>query len=395
MDFSTGSPAEGNASAYVVVYEDADGTGELHIKITNNDTSDRTYSYTIVYQEVWVFDSSRIGYAQRINLAGTTDATNTSTGAAVIAGGVGIAKQLYVGGLANIAGALTLQSTLTAHGVTSAGATGTGNLVFATSPTFVTPALGTPSSGNLANCTAFPAAQLTGLGTGVGTFLATPSSANLKSAITDETGSGALVFATSPTLVTPDIGTPSAGNLSNCTAFPAANLSGLGSGVATFLATPSSANLAAAVTGETGSGALVFATSPSLTTPFIGAATGTSLLVSSKVGFGAYDSANAMIKNFGTQIWARRGDDGAWATLLAGEARVVGNFIVLGPGADGGSSDGVHFRYQNGSDLLELRNGDNTAPGNLSVGSISAGSTSFGITINYLDWDNNPQSVSF
>lgn len=40
----------------------------------------------------------------------------------------------------------------------------------------------------------------------VGTFLATPSSANLAAAVTDETGSGALVFATSPTLVTPNIG---------------------------------------------------------------------------------------------------------------------------------------------------------------------------------------------
>jgi len=39
------------------------------------------------------------------------------------------------------------------------------------------------------------------------TFLATPSSANLAAAVTDETGSGALVFATSPTLVTPTINT--------------------------------------------------------------------------------------------------------------------------------------------------------------------------------------------
>jgi hypothetical protein len=43
------------------------------------------------------------------------------------------------------------------------------------------------------------------LGTGVGTFLATPSSANLASAVTGETGSGALVFGTSPTLTTPVI----------------------------------------------------------------------------------------------------------------------------------------------------------------------------------------------
>jgi hypothetical protein len=59
---------------------------------------------------------------------------------------------------------------------------------------------------------------VSGLGSGVATFLATPSSANLISAVTDETGTGALVFATSPTLVTPALGTPASGNLSNCTA---------------------------------------------------------------------------------------------------------------------------------------------------------------------------------
>ena len=58
---------------------------------------------------------------------------------------------------------------------------------------------------------------VSGLGSGVATFLATPSSSNLISAITDETGTGALVFATSPTLVTPALGTPASGNLSNTT----------------------------------------------------------------------------------------------------------------------------------------------------------------------------------
>jgi len=46
-------------------------------------------------------------------------------------------------------------------------------------------------------------------------------------------------------------------------------LSSLGTGVATFLGTPTSANLAAAVTNETGSGSLVFGTSPTITTPVI------------------------------------------------------------------------------------------------------------------------------
>ena len=72
-----------------------------------------------------------------------------------------------------------------------------------------------------ASTTVTPAVgSITGLGAGVATFLATPSSANLAAAVTDETGSGALVFATSPTLVTPALGTPSSGTLTNATGLP-------------------------------------------------------------------------------------------------------------------------------------------------------------------------------
>jgi hypothetical protein len=116
---------------------------------------------------------------------------------------------------------------------------------------------------------------------GVQTWLANPTSANLRAAMTDETGTGLLVFNDTPTLVTPILGTPTSGTLTNCTGLPiATGVSGLGANVATFLATPSSANLASAVTDETGSGALVFADTPTLVTPVIGAATGTSLSTS-------------------------------------------------------------------------------------------------------------------
>lgn len=103
------------------------------------------------------------------------------------------------------------------------------------------------------------------------------TSAAVATIISDETGSGLLVFATSPVLTTPNLGTPSALVLTNATGTPSSiglangtglpvstGISGLGSGVATFLATPSSANLAAAVTGETGSGAVVFGTAPTI-----------------------------------------------------------------------------------------------------------------------------------
>lgn len=88
------------------------------------------------------------------------------------------------------------------------------------------------------------------------TFLATPSSANLAAALTDETGSGAAVFATSPTLTTPNIGAATGTSL---------NLSGLTASAA--LATDGSKNLVSVT--NTGSGNNVLATTPTITNPNI------------------------------------------------------------------------------------------------------------------------------
>jgi hypothetical protein len=113
------------------------------------------------------------------------------------------------------------------------------------------------------NTTITPAVgSITGLGTGVATWLATPSSANLAAAVTDETGSGALVFATSPSLVTPLLGTPTSGNFSTGTfTWPTFNQNTTGN-AATATSATTATNLAGGATGslpyQTAAGATTF-----------------------------------------------------------------------------------------------------------------------------------------
>ena len=211
-------------------------------------------------------------------------------------------------------------------------------------------------------------------GANVQAFLAVPSSANLRAAMTDETGTGLLVFNTSPTLVTPILGIPTSGTLTNCTGLPiATGVSGLAANVATFLATPTSANLLAAVTDETGTGALVFTNSPTLITPNIGAATGTSL------------TATGVIASTGTAGVGYA--TGAGGTVTQGTNRTTGVTINKTTGAitlfsAAGSATAATFTVTNSTvaatDVIILNQKSGTDLYDLMVTAVAAGS--FNIT---------------
>ena len=177
---------------------------------------------------------------------------------------------------------------------------------------------------------------------GVQTWLATPSSANLRAAMTDETGTGVLVFNNTPTLITPILGTPTSGNLTSCTGLPVTTgISGLGANVASFLATPSSANLAAALTDETGTGANVFANTPTLVTPILGTPTSGTLTSCTGLPLTTGVTGALPVANGGTgasaAVQSLSGPGAVNITSLATAftSTAAGNALTLADGAQG------------------------------------------------------------
>jgi hypothetical protein len=167
-------------------------------------------------------------------------------------------------------------------------------------------------------------------GTNVQAFLAVPSSANLRAAMTDETGTGLLVFNTSPTFVTPILGTVTSGNISACTSTSMVM-------VTPILGTPTSGTLTnciglplttgvtgalGVINGGTGASATVQALSgpgavniTSLATAFTSTATGNALTLA--------DGAQGQLKTIIYVAEAAGGDTGVLTPANLGSATTI------------------------------------------------------------------------
>jgi hypothetical protein len=207
---------------------------------------------------------------QVLQTDGTGVLSWTSIGTSVTtfsAGSTGLTPSTATSGAVTLAGTLNVANGGT--GVTTS--TGSGSNVLSTSPTLVTPILGTPTSGSLVNCT-FPTLNQNTTGTAAG-LSSTLAVASGGTGVTTSTGTGSVVLSNSPTLVTPLLGTPTSGNFSTGSfTWPTfnQNTTGTAAGLSATLAVASGGT---GVTTSTGTGNVVLSTSPTLVTPLLGTPT--------------------------------------------------------------------------------------------------------------------------
>ena len=297
---STGVFAGTFTDGVIVDYDSANSNARISAggsdKITFYNSADTTRTALLT-----------IGATGHITVEGVTSTGATGTGNFVFSSSPSISSP-------------TVTGHPTVEGVTSTGATGTGKFVFDTSPTIATPSISSPTITGHATVEGVTATGATGTGKFVFDTSPTISGATLTNHVTVEgvtstgaTGTGNFVFSSSPTLVTPTLGVATATSIngltissttgtltiangktltaSNTLTFTGTDSSSVAFGtggtvvytsnnLSVFAAT-TSAQLAGVISDETGSGALVFANSPTLVTPTLGAATATSITGSS------------------------------------------------------------------------------------------------------------------
>jgi hypothetical protein len=206
----------------------ADATRSLYLKFTSAVSLTATREITLgpnTVSKTWIIENATTG-SQIITIKQGSGATvnvangskvmvvtdGAGAGAAVLnanptevggtvtsVGGTGTVNGITLTGTVTSSGNLTLGGTLANVDLTSQvtgtlpianGGTGSTSTTYVDLTTNVTGTLPVANGGT----------GITSFGSGIADFLGTPSSANLATAVTDETGSGALVFATGPTI---------------------------------------------------------------------------------------------------------------------------------------------------------------------------------------------------
>lgn len=254
--------------------------------------------------------------------------------------------------------------------------TGSGSLVFAISPTLVTPALGTPSSVTLTNATGLPLTTgTTGtLPVSKGGTGQTTANAAFNTLVPSQTGNSGKYLTTDGsntswainplgTVTSVDVsggatglsfsGGPitSSGTITLSGTLAAANggtgLTSLGNNIAAWLSAPSSTNLLAALTDKTGSGLVVFGTSPTISSPTITSPIITSPSVSGSATFNGATSGSVTVKApaiAGSTTFQLPSSNGTSGYLLATDG--LGNTSWVASGGAVGSAAGLNTQVQ-------------------------------------------------
>lgn len=287
----TGLPADTapNSADLIVTIDDPSGTPTAK-KVTLTNAITKAHGLS---------DSTVVGVASGVLTSGVDVAVvDGGTGSSTAGGArtnlglvIGTDVQAYDADLTTIAG-LTATTDNVLQSVASAWASRTPAQVTATLPVFV-PDTGSGGAKGLAPATA--AGDATKFLKGDGTWASIPgggdalvanplsqfastTSAQLAGVISDETGTNKLVFSDSPTLVTPALGTPTSGVLTNCTGTAAGLTAGTVTTNANLTGPITSVGNATAIASQTGTGSkIVVDTSPTLVTPALGVATATSI----------------------------------------------------------------------------------------------------------------------